>query len=420
MIKIFQYLYILCNSYRDKFCDKLTKYLSNLVDNLIIILNTIRDGCESMKNITKIIISTFLVILLINGALGFPGMGGNSSATNITNVTNIPQDTGIIPQIDLNNTTESDQDIIMTQHLIEVDTVPENKLFIRETLIFRNNGTKNFFGDLRTWVPEGSQNLILARSEMMTGGGLVPINYSQNGNIISWKDYVEQNSRLPFLYALEYTVQQKAGGTEIFSKKLAVPAIISYPYVGRPDLPAIVIKINKSEGNTVKFTDENGNKIAATEVDEKGEIFRFSSPQFKEINVEISQSLLPTSASQSNVIGILTNPVFIVIGILIILALLYPYIKKKLKSGKNGEEASKETDEEIEEPSEVDSSVSSGKYERKNVKELEDLKKQFISRIKDLEKKYESGDLLDEEYEDKRKSYQDNLKEIEKKLKKMG
>ena len=115
---------------------------------------------------------------------------------------------------------------------------------------------------------------------------------------------------------------------------MAVPAIISYPYVEKPDLPAIVIKITKPEGNTVKFTDENGNKIAATEVDEKGEIFRFSSPEFKEIKVEISQSLLPTSASQNNVIGILTNPVFIVIGILIILVLLYPYIKKKLKSDK--------------------------------------------------------------------------------------
>ena len=390
------------------------------IDNLIIILNTIRDGCESMKNITKIIISTFLVILLINGALGFPGMGGNSNATNTTN---IPQEPGTIPQIDLNNATESDQDIIMTQHLIEVDTVQlkaENKLFIRETLIFRNTGTKNFSGDLRTWVPDGSEGINVALSEMMTGGGMVPLNYSQNGNIISWNGSVEQNSRLPFLYALEYTVQQKAQGKEIFSKKLAVPAIISYPYVEKPDLPAIVIKITKSEGNTVKFTDEKGNKIAATEVDEKGEIFRFSSPEFKEINVEISRSLLPTSASQSNVIGILTNPVFIVIGILIILALLYPYIKKKLKSDKNGEEASEETEEEIEEPSEADSSVLSGKYEGKNVNELEDLKKQFLSRIKDLEKKYESGDLLDEEYEDKRKSYQDNLKEIEKKLKKMG
>ncbi len=37
------------------------------------------DGSESMKNITKIIISTFLVILLANGALGFTGMGGNAS-----------------------------------------------------------------------------------------------------------------------------------------------------------------------------------------------------------------------------------------------------------------------------------------------------------------------------------------------------
>ena len=45
------------------------------------------DGSESMKNITKIIISTFLVILLANGALGFPGMGGNSNATNTTNAT---------------------------------------------------------------------------------------------------------------------------------------------------------------------------------------------------------------------------------------------------------------------------------------------------------------------------------------------
>src|SRR5659263_563548 len=97
-------------------------------DNLIIILNTIRDGCESMKNITKIIISTFLVILLINGALGFPGMGGNSNATNATNTTNTtnttnnPQGTGTSPEIDLNNTTGSDQATIMIPHLIEIDT----------------------------------------------------------------------------------------------------------------------------------------------------------------------------------------------------------------------------------------------------------------------------------------------------------
>ncbi len=69
-------------------------------------------------------------------------------------------------------------------------------------------------------------------------------------------------------------------------------------------------------------------------------------------------------------------------------------------------------------PSETD--VPSGKYKGKNAEELGELKKQLLSKIEDLEKKYESGDLLDEEYEDTRNSYQDNLKEIEKMLEKMG
>ena len=244
---------------------------------------------------------------------------------------------------------------------------------------------------------------------------------------------LNKNSSLPFLYALEYTVQQKAAGTisssEIFSKKLAVPALTSYKYVENPNIgSALVLKITKPEGNTVQFTDENGNKIAATDVDEKGGIFRFSSPKFQEINVEISSSPLPTSASQSYI-------PYIVIGILIILALLYPYIRKKLKS-EDGKGKGKETSEknrtkatkinkreEIEKPSEADSAVSavsSGKYDGKKVNELLDIKKQLLSSIKDLEKKYESGDLLDEDYEDKRKSYQDDIKEIEEKLKKMG
>ncbi|NJD54206.1 MAG: hypothetical protein FIB07_15230 [Candidatus Methanoperedens sp.] len=378
-----------------------------------------------MKNITKIIISTFLVILLSNSALGYASYGGNLNATNTTNAIDIPQDTGTIPTIDLNNTTSSDQNVIITQHLIELDAVKlkaENKLFIRETLIFKNIDTKDFFGDLRTWVPEGSQNLKLARSEMMTGGGLVPIDHLQNGNIISWKDYVPQN-KLPFLYALEYDVQQKADGTmsggEIFSKKLAVPTIVNYKYVENPTIgSAVVLKITKPEGNTVKFTDENGNKVAATEVEEKEGIFRFSSPEFREINVEISSSLLPASGSQSYAI-------YIVIGILIILVLLYPYIKKKLQSDKTPEDTSTESETEAteineEEEIEADSSVSSGKYEGKNMNELSDLKNQLLSRITDLEKKYESGDLLDEDYEDKRKSYQDDLKEIDEILKKMG
>jgi hypothetical protein len=393
------------------------------IDNLIIILNTIVTGSESMKNITKLIISAFLIIILTNGTLGYPGMGGN------VNNTTLPQGTGNVTQIDLNNTTESDQDIVMVQHLIEVDANllrAENKLYIKETLTFRNMGTKGFSGNLRTSIPEGSENISLARlemSEMMTGGGL-PISFSQDGNIISWKDYVEQNSRLPFLYVLEYSVKQDAGNTEIFSKKLAIPALINYKYMEKPGLPAIIVKITKPQGSAVQFIDENGNKIAATEVNDKGDVFKFSLPQFKEIKVEISQSGATSPQTQNYSVIIV-----IVIGILIILVFSYPYIKKKMKPDEKVSMISKKTEgkiienskeEKAEEPSEVNNAPSSGKYKDKNVLELEEIKKQLLSKIEDLEKKYESGDLLDEEYEDTRNSYQDNLKEIEKMLEKMG
>ena len=68
---------------------------------------------------------------------------------------------------------------------------------------------------------------------------------------------------------------------------MAYPTLLNYRYIEKPDLPALVIKIIKPQGSTVKFIDENGNKIAVTEVDEKSDIFRFSSPKFKEINIDL-------------------------------------------------------------------------------------------------------------------------------------
>ena len=381
------------------------------------------DGSESMKNITKIIICALSVILLANGALGFAGMGGNAS--NIT----IPQDTGTIPPIDLNNTTDSDQDIVMVQHLIEVDSVQlkaENKLFIRETLIFRNIGTENFYGDLRTWLPDGTDNetIRLSRSEMMTGGGLIPLDFDINGSILSWKEYVEKNSSLPRLYAVEYIVTQTPSGMEKFSKKFAIPGIINYRFMEKPGLAAVIVKVNKSEGSTSRFLDENGNEIIPTESDAKGETNRFSNPLFNELNLEILSSGAEKSQSSKAPSGINYAP-YIVIGILIILALSYPYIKKKLKTQGNGDKTPDKTaripkENKVKEPSKVGSGVLSGKFERKNKQELEKLKQELSSKIKDIKKEYESGNLLDEEYEDKRKSYQDDLNEIEKKLKQMG
>ncbi len=157
-----------------------------------------------MTRIKQYIFSIFLISLLINTAYGFAGMTtGNPAA-----------------QPDLVNTTESDQDIILVQHLIEFDAVrlqSENKLFIRETLIFRNIGSKDFYGSLKTWLPDGYENksIKVNKSEMMTGGGLIPLNNSTNGNIISWQDYVEQNSKLPLLYVVEYAVAMKPGASSI-------------------------------------------------------------------------------------------------------------------------------------------------------------------------------------------------------------
>ena len=385
------------------------------------------DGSESMKNITKIIICALSVILLVNGALGFPGYGSNTSATNITTTTNytdIPQDTRKI-SIDLNNTTNSDQDIIMVQHLIEVDSVQlkaENKLFIRETLIFRNIGTEDFYGTLLTWVPDGTEKktIRVSRSEMMTGGGLIPLDSEINGSILNWKEFVEKNSSLPFLYVVEY-IAQMPSGKENLVKKFAIPGMINYRYMEKPGLAAIIVKINKSEGSTSRFLDENGNEIIPTESDQKGEMNRFSTPVFNELNLEI---LPGTGKSQSsNAQSGVSITVILIIGILIILALSYPYIKKKLQN--QGDKTSDKTaripkENKIKEPSKVGRDVSSGKFERKNKQELEKLKQELSSKINDITKEYESGDLLDEEYEDQRKSYQDDLDEIEKKLKKMG
>jgi hypothetical protein len=189
----------------------------------------------------------------------------------------------------------------MAQHLIEVDAVQmksDNKMFIRETLIFRNIGTKDFYGSLRTWLPDGGENIKLSRSELQTGAGLIALDFEKNGNIISWKDYVEQNNKLPVLYIIEYTIAMESGASSIigiYTKKLSVPMLINYRYIEKPGLSSLVIKITKPQGNTVKFIDENKKDITLEEVDESGDIIRFSSPQFKEINVVLTKTQTPSS-----------------------------------------------------------------------------------------------------------------------------
>jgi hypothetical protein len=368
-----------------------------------------------MNLLKKYLISIVMIVLLINTACAFAGMGGNTNTNTI-----IPQETAIQKPQDLKNATGSDQDIIMAQHLLEYDAVQlqaENKLFIRETLIFRNNGDKDYFGSLRTWLPDGSENIKVSKSEMMTGGGLTPLDFNKTGNIISWQEYVEKNSALPLLYVVEYIVAAEPGASSAgkFSKKLAYPTLINYRYIGKPGLPALVVKITKPQESAITLFDENRNEVKPDEVDET-DIKRFSDPQFKELNIEISGSSAIPAVTKSYL-------VYVVLGILILLVILYPYISKKLKNG------------ESDKPLKVISSSYAGKSKQersgsgnKSVRSEEDLKgnsdteldplrKELGLKLKDLETKYKSGDLLDEEYEEEKNVIQNKLRSMNKRSK---
>jgi hypothetical protein len=374
-----------------------------------------------MNLLKKCLISIFLIVFLINTACGDPGMVGGNATTIPQNMT-IQQTTSIEKPLDLKNATESDQDIVMVQHLIEYDAVQlqsENKLFIRETLTFKNLGTKDFYGPLRTWLPDGSEKIKVIRSEMMSDGRSIPLEFETNGNIISWKEFVQQNS-VKFLYVIEYTFSLEPGKssiTGIYSKKLGYPTLINYKYVKiGSDLAPLVVKITKPQESSIKFFDENRNEITL-DADETGDIYRRNEPpQFKELNIEISKSSAISEVNKDYV-------VYVVIGILILLVLLYPYISSKLKKGGAGKTL-KVTSSSYAGKSKEERSGSSNnpvrpEEELKGISDTENdpLRKELGLKLKELEAKYKSGDLLDEEYEEEKNAIQNKLRSMNKRSK---
>lgn len=374
-----------------------------------------------MNLLKKCLISIFLIVFLINTACGYSGMVGGNATTIPQNMT-IQQTTSIEKPLDLKNATESDQDIVMVQHLIEYDAVQlqsENKLFIRETLTFKNLGTKDFYGPLRTWLPDGSEKIKVIRSEMMSDGRSIPLEFETNGNIISWKEFVQQNS-VKFLYVIEYTFSLEPGKssiTGIYSKKLGYPTLINYKYVKiGSDLAPLVVKITKPQESSIKFFDENRNEITL-DADETGDIYRRNEPpQFKELNIEISKSSAISEVNKDYV-------VYVVIGILILLVLLYPYISSKLKKGGAGKTL-KVTSSSYAGKSKEERSGSSNnpvrpEEELKGISDTENdpLRKELGLKLKELEAKYKSGDLLDEEYEEEKNAIQNKLRSMNKRSK---
>jgi uncharacterized membrane protein YtjA (UPF0391 family) len=363
-----------------------------------------------MKKIKQYLISIFLIVLLINTAYGFPGMTGNISTA----------------QPGLINSTESDQDIILAMSLIEVDAVQfqsQNKLFVRETLIFNNSGTQNFTGPLRTWVPDGTEGIRIVRSEMTESANQENLTWEQNGNVISWQGEINAAALSP-LYIVEYVLPVEPTGTKQYSKMFLYPTLITK----KPNVIVLRITLNKDESAAI--TDENGNSISSSgNPSEDGNSIQYGweFPQFNEMNVAMSSS----SATPSGIAG------YVILGLIIILVVSYLFIRKKSEKIRSLEEKfrnslkRKETVKdtvgetrrkvvaETKKPESVKRVEDTG-FEGKTRDELEVIKDETLSRLSELNKEYESGNMLDEEYEELKKSYQERIDKITRRIEKPG
>jgi hypothetical protein len=374
-----------------------------------------------MKTLNKYVISIFLVTFLISTAYGFPGMVANKSTV----------------QTNQSNSTQSDQDIRLIQHLIEVDTIqfePQNRLYIRETLTFKNTGIENFSGTLRTWVPDGAENISVGRTEMAADAVPIPLDIIQNGSIISWQGNIGVGT--PPLYLVEYVVAENQSANSIlYSKKLISPPFINYTYGGNPSLPAVILKIRKPVGSSIKLQDENGNTITTQDVSEVDDstLYKFNSLQFKEINIQISKPAATSApaATPASITG------YVILGLLILLALSYPVLRKKSErlqaiegkimtsfERKKPEETSEEPEEVVEEApettteSEEAAETDEAQFAGRTKDELKNEKNELLSRLDKIEKDYASGNLIDEEYEERSSSLRAKLERINKRIEK--
>jgi hypothetical protein len=320
---------------------------------------------EAMKKINKFLISLILIALMTNPVFGYKEYATNNSGAITGDIKQDGQE-----NIDLVNTTKSDQNIILIKQLIEVDAAQfeeQNRIGVHETLIFKNIGDKKFSGTLRTWVPDGLEGLKVGKLAMMMGGSVMPMNAIQNGNIISWNDTIQLNDPLPPMYVVEYVLSAEPEGTlsksKYYSKKLVYPTLINKVPL------SFVLKVTKGSGETITLKDELGSSISSSgnPMDEDNSVlYTWETPHFKEIKIELSKSAIDVSQ-----IGI-----YLIIGMLIVLVLAYPVVRKKSPK----------------------------------LMEFEEEKSELVAKLEELEKEYASGNMMDEEYEELRNSYQEKLK----------
>ena len=210
-----------------------------------------------------------------------------------------------------NNTTSTPEvaissygtNVVIIQHLIEVDQVTYPGYFrVVETIIYKNLGTENYSGPVYTCVQDGAFNIAVARQEMAAGGGRNTIEAFQvSENVVGWKDTILSGTGMAPMYQIEYMVPAEPTGktteTITFTKKLKSSTNVNYIYMPTTGKPALVVKLEKSDGMKTTVLDNDGYKIKAEFFEEIGnsETYSWFQPLFVEISFELSKSNPPGS-----------------------------------------------------------------------------------------------------------------------------
>jgi len=239
-----------------------------------------------LKKKSVLFISAFVILALLfsfSTASAFPDYAINGS-----NNTSTPEVT----------TSSYGANVVIIQHLIEVDQVTYPGYFrVVETMIYKNLGTENYSGPVYTYVQDGAFNIAVTKTEMAADGGRTTIEASLvSENVVGWNDIILSGTGMAPMYQIEYMVPAEPTGktTEsvTFTKKLKYPTDVNYVYMPITGMPALVVKLEKSDGMKTTVLDYDGYIINADLFEESGnsETYNWFQPLFVEISFELSKS----------------------------------------------------------------------------------------------------------------------------------
>ncbi len=239
-----------------------------------------------LKRNSVLFISAFVILALLfslSTASAYPDMAINGSNSTST------------PEVAVSS---YGANVVIIQHLIEVDQVTYPGYFgVVETIIYKNLGTENYSGPVYTYVQDGTFNIAVSKMEMATGGGRNPIEAFQvSENVVGWNDIILSGPGMAPMYQIEYMVPAEPTGktTEsvTFTKKLKYPTNVNYIYMPITGMPALIVKLEKSDGMKTTVLDNDGVEINADFFEESGnsETYNWFQPLFVEISFELSKS----------------------------------------------------------------------------------------------------------------------------------